>query len=52
MGLVWTSLASIPQNPETEPILGGSWYLETNYTCTYNCTYNHIRALKGLISGL
>ena len=27
-------------------LLGGSWYLLSNY----NCTYNHIRALKGLMS--
>ena len=32
--------------------LGGSWYLLTNFNCTYNCTYEHIRALKGLLSGL
>ena len=29
-------------------LLAGSWYLLINY----HCTYNHIRALKGLISGL
>ena len=27
-------------------VLGGSWYLLPNN----NCTYNHIRALRGLIS--
>ena len=26
------------------PLHGGSWYLLTNYDCTYNCTRNHIRA--------
>ena len=31
-------------------LLGGSWYLVTNYICTYNPNYNYIRALKGLIS--
>ena len=31
-------------------VLGGSWYLLTYSNCTYNCTYNPIRALKGLIS--
>ena len=31
-------------------LLGGSWYLLTNYNCTYECTYDPIRALKGLIS--
>ena len=31
-------------------LLGGSGYLVTSSNCTYNCTYNHIRALKGLIS--
>ena len=31
-------------------VLGGSWYLVTNYNCTYNPNYNSIRALKGLIS--
>ena len=33
-------------------LLEGSWYVVTNYSCTYTCTYNHIRAPKGLISGL
>ena len=33
-------------------LLGGSWYLLTNCNCAYNCTYDHIRALKGLVSGL
>ena len=33
-------------------LLGGLWYLLSNYNWTYNCTYNHIKALKGLISGL
>ena len=32
--------------------LGGSWYLLTSYNCTYHCTYDHMRTLKGLISGL
>ena len=31
-------------------MLGGSWYLQTNYNCTYNCTHNPLRALKGHIS--
>ena len=31
-------------------VLGGSWYLVTNYDCTYNPNYNSIRALKGLLS--
>ena len=31
---------------------GGSWYLLSNYNCTYSCTYNHIRARIRLISGL
>ena len=30
-------------------VLGGSWYLLTSQNCTHNCTYNPIRALKGLI---
>ena len=29
-------------------LLGASWYLLTNY----NCTYNHFRALEGLASGV
>ena len=28
-------------------LLGGSWYLLANFNCTYNCAYNHIRALNG-----
>ena len=34
---------------ENGALLGGSWYFLTNDNCTYNCTYDHIRALKGLI---
>ena len=33
-------------------VLGGSWYLLTNHNCAFNCTYDHIRALKGLKSGI
>ena len=33
-------------------VLGASWNIVTKFNCTYNCTYHHIRALKGLISGL
>ena len=29
----------------------GTWYLLTNDNCTYSCTYDHIRALRGRISG-
>ena len=32
-------------------VLGGSWYLLTKYSCTCNCTYNHVKALKGLSVG-
>ena len=39
--------------PEEGPyLLGGSCYLLRNYNGTYTCTYSHLRALKGLISGL
>ena len=41
------AMTSIP----ADPVLGGSWYLLTKYNCTSNCAYNHIGALKGLLSG-
>ena len=31
-------------------MLEGSWYLLTNYNCTYNPNYSYIRAFQGLIS--
>ena len=32
-------------------VLGGSYYLLTNYTCTSNCTHHHLCALQALTSG-
>ena len=45
-------LAFFRQKAGSRGLLGGSWYLLTNYNCTYSCTYNHIRALQGPVSGL
>ena len=47
-GLLALEFSMLPHSVST--ILGGSWHLLTNYNCTNNCTYNHIWALKELIS--
>ena len=43
--------AAMTLQPCGDGLLGGSWYFVTTFNCTYICTYNHIRALKGLTSG-